>query len=241
MLSALERIDEFLWGIPLLILTLGAGIYLTVRMRFIQFRLLPKAMKRLWRMIAGRAQNADGVTPFQALCTALAATVGTGNLAGVAGAIAIGGPGSIFWMWICGFLGMATKFAEVVLAVHFRTKNVDGELVGGPMYMIRYGMGKRWQWLAVVYSFFGIVAAFGVGNATQINTAHRIRPLRALTGVPPVSISSPTLSVTVTLSQRSVTIELCHCEPVRTLAWQSASVPPVSISPRTLSLYPPLS
>ena len=109
------------------------------------------------------------MSSFQALCTALAATVGTGNLAGVAGAIAIGGPGAIFWMWVCGFIGMATKYAEATLAVHCRVRDQRGELVGGPMYMIRRGMGKRWHWLAACYSFFGVVAAFGVGNATQIN------------------------------------------------------------------------
>lgn len=166
----LEQINQFIWGIPLLILILGVGTYITVRTRFVQFRLLPKAIKRLLTMITGKVKLVDGVSPFQALCTALAATVGTGNLAGVAGAIAIGGPGSIFWMWICGFLGMATKFAEVVLAVRFRTKNESGEFVGGPMYMIRQGMGDKWKWLAVIYAFFGVVAAFGVGNATQINT-----------------------------------------------------------------------
>ena len=107
---------------------------------------------------------------MQALCTALAATVGTGNLAGVAGAIAIGGPGAIFWMWICAFLGMITKYAEATLAVHYRTRNGQNEIVGGPMYMIRSGLGDKWKWLAVLYSFFGVVAAFGVGNATQINT-----------------------------------------------------------------------
>lgn len=166
----LEQINQFIWGIPLLILILGVGTYITVRTRFVQFRLLPKAIKSLFAMITGKAKCVDGVSPFQALCTALAATVGTGNLAGVAGAIAIGGPGSIFWMWICGFLGMATKFAEVVLAVRFRTKNESGEFVGGPMYMIRQGMGDKWKWLAAIYAFFGVVAAFGVGNATQINT-----------------------------------------------------------------------
>ena len=109
------------------------------------------------------------VSSRQALCTALAATVGTGNLAGVAGAIAIGGPGAIFWMWVCGIIGMVTKFAEAVLAVHYQTVNKRGETVGGPMYIIRLGMGPKWEWMAVLYCVFGVVAAFGVGNATQVN------------------------------------------------------------------------
>lgn len=170
MTALLEKINQWIWGVPMLLLILGVGIYLTLRTGFVQLRLLPKALKHLVRTVTGKKKEVDGVSPFQALCTALAATVGTGNLAGVAGAIAIGGPGSIFWMWICGLLGMVTKFAEVVLAMRYRVKNEVGEFVGGPMYMIRQGMGKKWKWLAAAYAFFGVVAAFGVGNATQINT-----------------------------------------------------------------------
>ena len=110
------------------------------------------------------------LTPFQAVCTALAATVGTGNIAGVAGAIAIGGPGAVFWMWISAILGMCTKFAEVTLAVHFREVNANGELVGGPMYYIKNGLGKKWVWLAYLFSAFGVLTVFGTGNATQVNT-----------------------------------------------------------------------
>lgn len=114
---------------------------------------------------------ADGaMTPFQAVCTALAATVGTGNIAGVAGAVAIGGPGAVFWMWVSAFLGMCTKFSEVTLAVHFREKNAHGDYVGGPMYYIKNGLGKNWQWLAVLFSAFGVLTVFGTGNATQANT-----------------------------------------------------------------------
>ena len=170
MAEILESINHWIWGVPLLMLILGVGIYLTICTGFIQLRLLPKALKHLANTVTGKRKEMDGVSPFQALCTALAATVGTGNLAGVAGAIAIGGPGSIFWMWICGILGMVTKFAEVVLAMRYRIKNESGEFVGGPMYMIRQGMGEKWKWLAAAYAFFGVVAAFGVGNATQINT-----------------------------------------------------------------------
>ena len=110
------------------------------------------------------------MTPFQAVCTALSATVGTGNIAGVAGAIAIGGPGAVFWMWISALLGMGTKFAKVTLAVHFRERNQNGDYVGGPMYYIKNGLGRKWMWLAYLYAFFGVCAVFGTGNATQVNT-----------------------------------------------------------------------
>ncbi len=168
MFKALQSINSIVWGAPALVLILGVGLYLSIRTGFVQVRLFPKALRDfVSRLKGGKAEN-GAVTPFQALCTALAATVGTGNLAGVAGAIAIGGPGAIFWMWICAIFGMVTKYAEATLSVRYRTKQ-DGEYVGGPMYVIRHGLGKRWQWLGAVYSFFGVVAAFGVGNATQIN------------------------------------------------------------------------
>lgn len=170
MFKILERINNFIWGIPALVLILGVGTYLSIRTGFIQLRLFPDALKRLISQFCRKKTDSKDVSPYQAFCTALAATVGTGNLAGVAGAIAIGGPGSIFWMWICALLGMATKFAEATLAIRYRQINENGEVVGGPMYMIRQGLGRRWNWLAVVYCFFAVVAACGVGNATQINT-----------------------------------------------------------------------
>lgn len=169
MTHVLEQVNRFVWGVPALILILGVGLYLSIRTGFTQFRMLSRALRLFIGRFTGQESNCDGVSPYQALCTALAATVGTGNLAGVAGAIAIGGPGSIFWMWICAFLGMITKFAEATLSIRYRQRNADGEWVGGPMYMICNGMGKRWSWLAGIYCFFGVVAAFGVGNATQIN------------------------------------------------------------------------
>lgn len=169
MTKILEAIHSFVWGVPALTLILGVGLYLTIRTGFVQLRFLPRAIALFFSRFRSKKQQTGTVTPFQALCTALAATVGTGNLAGVAGAIAIGGPGAIFWMWISGFIGMATKYAEATLATHCRVKDSRGELVGGPMYMIRNGMPRRWHWLAACYSFFGIVAAFGVGNATQVN------------------------------------------------------------------------
>ena len=163
----LNWLNRFVWGAPALTLILGVGLFLSVRTGFAQITLLPSAFRQFLAKLR-QGSGEDGVSPFQALCTALAATVGTGNLVGVAGAISLGGPGAIFWMWVCAILGMATKFAEATLAVRYRTKE-KGEYVGGPMYMIRQGMGKNWNWLACLYSFFGIVAAFGVGNATQIN------------------------------------------------------------------------
>ena len=168
MVAALETLNRFVWGIPALVLILGVGLYLSACTGFVQIRLFPKAVRSFLRQFKNRGVQ-DGVSPYQALCTALAATVGTGNLAGVAGAIAIGGPGAVFWMWICAVLGMVTKFAEAVLAIRYRTKNQNGEYVGGPMYMIENGLGPKWKWMASVYCFFAVVASFGVGNATQIN------------------------------------------------------------------------
>ncbi len=168
MTGVLESVNRIVWGAPALLLILGVGLYLSLRTGFAQLTLFPKALREFFARLRGGKADEGAVTPFQALCTALAATVGTGNLAGVAGAMAIGGPGAIFWMWVCALLGMVTKFAEATLAVRFRSKE-NGEWVGGPMYMIRDGMGRKWLWLAGVYSFFGVVAAFGVGNATQIN------------------------------------------------------------------------
>lgn len=168
MTHCLSVLHDLVWGAPALLMILGVGIYLSIRTGFAQLRFFPKAMKVFFCRIFQRETSVDGVSSFQALCTALAATVGTGNLVGVAGAICLGGPGSIFWMWICGILGMITKFAEVSLAVHYRVRE-SGEWIGGPMYMISRGMGKHWKWLAKCYCLFGVIAAFGVGNATQVN------------------------------------------------------------------------
>ena len=161
-----ELINRTVWGVPLLVLILGVGLFLSIRTGFAQFALFPQAVKQFFCRSGGH--ETGGVSQFQALCAALAATVGTGNLVGVAGAIALGGPGAIFWMWVCALLGMVTKFAEATLAVRYRIRE-KGEYLAGPMYMIREGLGKRWAWLATLYCFFGVTAAFGVGNATQIN------------------------------------------------------------------------
>lgn len=168
MTKILRFIYGLLWGAPALVLILGVGLYLTLSTSFAQITLFPPAIRDFFGKLFGKKQTNGGVSSFQALCTALAATVGTGNLVGVAGAICIGGPGAIFWMWICGIFGMITKFAEVTLAVRYRTGS-PGNYAGGPMYMISRGMGPKWKFLGTCYSFFGVVAAFGVGNATQIN------------------------------------------------------------------------
>ena len=166
-----SAVNNFIWGVPAMICIIGVGLYLSIRTRFIQIRKFPYAMKTTIGRMTHKREASDGsMTPFQAVCTALAATVGTGNIAGVAGALAIGGPGAIFWMWVSAFLGMCTKFSEVTLAVHFRERNADGDLVGGPMYYIKNGLGKNWQWLAVIFSIFGVLTVFGTGNATQVNT-----------------------------------------------------------------------
>lgn len=163
----INAINGFVWGLPALVLILSVGIMLSVRTCWIQFRLLPSALRSFF--LHNKSEKDSGISPYRALCTALAATVGTGNLAGVAGAIVIGGPGAIFWMWICAILGMATKFAEATLAVRYRVQDGSGGYMGGPMYMVQQGMKPKWKPLALVYCFFGVVAAFGVGSATQIN------------------------------------------------------------------------
>lgn len=166
-----SAINNIVWGIPAMVCIIGVGLYLSLRTRFIQFRKFGHTFQVTIGKIFAKSNAADGaVTPFQAVCTALAATVGTGNIAGVAGAIAIGGPGAVFWMWVSALLGMCTKFSEVTLAVHFREKNRHGDWVGGPMYYIKNGLGPKWKWLAVVFSVLGILTVFGTGNATQVNT-----------------------------------------------------------------------
>lgn len=175
MLETIEKVNSavngFVWGIPAMICIIGVGLLLSCRTRFIQFRKLGYTFKVTVGRMFRKKEAADGaITPFQAVCTALAATVGTGNIAGVAGAIAIGGPGAVFWMWISALLGMCTKFSEVTLAVHFREKNREGDWVGGPMYYIKNGLSKNWQWLAAAFSVLGVLTVFGTGNATQVNT-----------------------------------------------------------------------
>ena len=166
-LAVLNEIDNFIWGPPLLVLLVGTGILLTIRLHLLQIFKLPKALSLIFR-----AQNAGSgdIDSFKALCTALTATVGTGNIVGVATAIHAGGPGALFWMWMAAFFGMATKYAEGLLAVKYRETDEKGEIAGGPMYYIKNGLGSRWQFLAVLYSLFGVLTVFGTGNATQVNT-----------------------------------------------------------------------
>ncbi len=167
----IETINNFVWGIPAMIFVIGVGVFLTLRTNFIQFRKFRTAFKvTVGKIFDKKDAKRGSVTPFQAVCTALAATVGTGSIAGVAGAIAIGGPGAVFWMWMSALLGMCTKFSEVTLAVHFREKNKEGDYVGGPMYYIKNGLAQKWHWLASMFSVLGVLAVFGTGNATQANT-----------------------------------------------------------------------
>ena len=169
--SVNSAVNGFIWGVPAMVCIVGVGIYLTIRTRCVQVRKFGASMKGIVGKIFDKSKTEDGaIKPFQALCTALAGTVGTGNIAGVAGAIALGGPGAIFWMWCSAFLGMCTKFVEVTLAMHYREKNEAGEYVGGPMYYIKNGLKKHWHWLAFLYAAFGVLTVFGTGNATQVNT-----------------------------------------------------------------------
>lgn len=175
MLQIIETINtavnNFIWGVPAMVCIFGVGLYLSIRTNFLQIRKFSYAIRTTLGRIFRKRDASDGaITPFQAVCTALAATVGTGNIAGVAGAIAIGGPGAIFWMWVSALFGMCTKYAEVTLAVHYREINANGELVGGPMYYIKNGLSKKWHWLAYLFAAFGVLTVFGTGNATQVNT-----------------------------------------------------------------------
>ncbi len=163
----LALIDKYVWGVPLIVLIIAGGIMLTVRMGFLQMRRLPLALK--W-MVKNEEEGEGEVTSFGALCTALSATIGTGNIVGVATAIAAGGPGALFWMIVAAFFGMATKYSEGLLAVKYRVVAEDGHSLGGPFYYIERGMGKRWKWLAKIFAFFGVcVGLFGIGTFTQVN------------------------------------------------------------------------
>ena len=169
-----STVNGIVWGIPMLILIVGTGIYMTVKLNFFQFRHFGYAMKNTIGKVLDKSQRVEAqkgaITPMQAVTTALAATVGTGNIVGVTGAIALGGPGAVFWMEISALLGMATKFSEVTLATKYREKNDKGDWVGGPMYYIRNGLGKKWAWLGGVFAVLGGICAFGIGNISQMNS-----------------------------------------------------------------------
>ncbi|MDR2032877.1 MAG: sodium:alanine symporter family protein [Azoarcus sp.] len=162
--------DDIVWGpfvlIPLLLIV---GMFLTIGLRFLPWRELPHAFATMWKGRLRQPGHEGELTPFRALMTSLAATIGTGNIVGVATAILMGGPGAVFWMWITALVGMATKFCEATLAVKFREVTPDGKFVGGPMYYIKNGLGPKWKWLAALFAIFGILASFGIGNMTQAN------------------------------------------------------------------------
>ena len=167
MLELLKALDAFVWGPPLLLLLVGTGIYLTIRLGLLQLVRLPKA----FQLIFTKDKEHGDVSSFAALCTALAATVGTGNIIGVATAIKVGGPGALFWMWMAAFFGMATKYAEGLLAIKYRTKDANGAVAGGPMHYILLGMGEKWRPLAIFFALAGVlVALLGIGTFTQVNS-----------------------------------------------------------------------
>ncbi|MDT8446394.1 MAG: sodium:alanine symporter family protein [bacterium] len=164
----INQLNGLVWGPPMLALILGTGLFLSLGLKGFPIRKLPEGFRLLW---AGRhSQEKGDITPWGALMTALAATIGTGNIAGVATAIFLGGPGALFWMWVTALVGMATKYGEAVLAVHFREIDAKGEHVGGPMYYIKNGMGPKWAWLSFLFAFFAAVAGFGIGNMVQANS-----------------------------------------------------------------------
>lgn len=164
LLNFLDTVSGYVWGPPLLILLVGTGIFLTARLTILQVRLLPYALKLVFSRNQDKKSEGD-ISHFQALMTAMAATVGVGNIVGVATAVVLGGPGAIFWMWLAGFFGMATKYAEAILAVKYRVKDSKGEMSGGPMYYLEHGLKQKW--LGVLFAIFGALAAFGIGNGTQ--------------------------------------------------------------------------
>ena len=192
-----SAINSIVWGIPMLALLLGAGVILTVMTGGVQFKRFGYAMKHTIGKIFQRSEKQAGaISPFQAMTTALAATVGTGNIAGITWAVTLGGPGSIFWLWVSALIGMCTKYAEVVLAVKYRERNTRGDWVGGPMYYITNGLGQNWKWLAVLFSAFGALAAFGIGNAVQVgNITGSI--LTAVTTFDPTFTGGQTLNLII--------------------------------------------
>ncbi|MBD8006666.1 alanine/glycine:cation symporter family protein [Bacillus norwichensis] len=170
-LKFLESVSGLIWGLPLIILLIGTGIYLTIRVGFLQMRLLPYSLKLAFSFKQDKNSEGD-ISHFQALMTALAATVGTGNIVGVATAVVLGGPGAVFWMWISAFFGMATKYAEAILAVKYRIVDENGQMSGGPMYYLERGLKQKW--LGVLFAVFGALAAFGIGNLVQSNAVSTV-------------------------------------------------------------------
>lgn len=165
----LHTLNSWVWGIPMIVLILGTGFYLQLRLCFMPLRNIAYGFRMIWKSRSVADQSSGDISPYAALMTALSATVGTGNIAGVATAIAVGGPGAVFWMWMTALVGMATKYAEVLLAVKYREQNAKGQWVGGPMYAIKNGLGARWRWLATLFALFGGLAGFGIGAMVQAN------------------------------------------------------------------------
>ncbi|MAB97739.1 MAG: sodium:alanine symporter family protein [Pseudomonadaceae bacterium] len=168
--TLVNQINGLVWGPPMLVLILGTGLFLMLRLKFMPLTHIAAGFRLMWQGRVKDDNESGEITPFQALMTTLAATVGTGNIAGVATAIFLGGPGALFWMWCTALVGMATKYCEVVLAVHYREKDANGEHVGGPMYAIKNGLGKKWAWLGTAFAIFGGLAGFGIGNMVQVNS-----------------------------------------------------------------------
>ncbi len=173
--NLVNSVNGLVWGPPMLVLILGTGLFLMIFLKFMPLTRIPTGFALMWRGRTKGDEATGEISPFQALMTSLAATVGTGNIAGVATAIFLGGPGALFWMWCTALVGMATKYCEVVLAVHYREKDDRGEHVGGPMYAIKNGLGKKWIWLGTAFAIFGGLAGFGIGNMVQVNSmAHAL-------------------------------------------------------------------
>lgn len=170
LIQFVTAVNDIVWGPPMLILILGTGFFLQLRLKLMPLARIGTGFAMVWKGRKPAAGAAGEISPYAALMTALAATVGTGNIAGVATAIAVGGPGAMFWMWMTALVGMATKYAEVVLAVHYRETDALGEQTGGPMYAIKNGLGRRWRWLAAAFALFGGLAGFGIGNMVQSNS-----------------------------------------------------------------------
>jgi len=171
MTTLIDQVNSWVWGPVMLLLILGTGVYLTLGLRFMTVLRVPLA----FRLLFSRSRQGSGdISPFGALMTSLSATIGTGNIAGVATALALGGPGALFWMWVAAVFGLATKYAEAVLAVHFREQGADGDFRGGPMYYIRNGLGVRWRWLAFAFALFGALAGFGLANTVQSNSVSQV-------------------------------------------------------------------
>lgn len=165
----MTALNDIVWGVPMIVMILGTGLYLQLRLGFMPVRKIVQGFRMIWKGRKPGAAAEGEISPFAALMTALSATVGTGNIAGVATAIAVGGPGALFWMWMTAFVGMATKYGEVVLAVKYREVDDHGEHVGGPMYAIKNGLGAHWRWLGTAFAIFGGLAGFGIGNMVQVN------------------------------------------------------------------------